>query len=70
MRLIAKYNLYSVSVMLLVFIISSVGSYFLIKQALTKELDVSLVRVKGRIQTYIEKNHKLPILNSFDMMKR
>src|SRR6201996_305525 len=66
MRLIAKYNLYSVSVMLLVFVISSVASYFLIKQALTKELDVSLVRVKSRIQTYIEKNHKLPILNSFD----
>lgn len=66
MRLIAKYNLHSVSVMVLVFIISSVGSYFLIKQALTKELDVSLLRVKSRIQTYIDKNHTLPILNSFD----
>lgn len=66
MRLIAKYNLYSVSVMVLVFIISSVASFFLIKQALTKELDVSLTRVKSRIQTYIEKNHKIPILNSFD----
>ena len=66
MRLIAKYNLYSVSIMLLVFVISSVLSFFLIKQALTKELDVSLVRVKGRIQSYIEKNHRLPVLNSFD----
>src|ERR1700761_7904628 len=66
MRLIVKYNLYSVSIMLLVFVISSVLSFFLIKQALTKELDVSLVRVKGRIQSYIEKNHRLPVLNSFD----
>src|ERR1700744_604419 len=66
MRLIGKYNLYSVSVMLLVFVISSVASYFLIKQALTKELDVSLLRVKSRIQTYIDKNHTLPVLNSFD----
>jgi signal transduction histidine kinase len=66
MKLIAKYNLYSVSVMLLVFIVSSIVSFFLIKQALTKELDVSLLRVKGRIQTYIDKNHQLPVLSSFD----
>ena len=66
MKLIAKYNLYSVSVMLFVFIISSVGSYYLIKQALTKELDVSLGRVKSRIQTYIDQNHQLPVPNSFD----
>jgi signal transduction histidine kinase len=52
--------------MILVFIISSVGAYFLIKSALTKELDISLLRVKDRIQTYIDRNHALPVLNSFD----
>jgi signal transduction histidine kinase len=66
MKLIAKYNFYTVSVMLLVFVISSFASYFLIKQALTNELDLGLARVKDRIQTYIQKNHKIPVLNSFD----
>jgi signal transduction histidine kinase len=66
MKLVVKYNLYAVSVMILVFIVSSIGSYFLIKKALTKELDISLLRVKARIETYIKKNQKLPILNSFD----
>ncbi len=66
MRLVVKYNLYSVSVMILVFIISSFSAYFLIKSALTKELDISIIRVQTRIEAYIAKNHKLPVLNSFD----
>jgi signal transduction histidine kinase len=66
MRLVVKYNLYTVSVMIFVFIIFSITAYFLIKSALTKELDISLTRVKTRIQTYIDKNNRLPVLNSFD----
>jgi signal transduction histidine kinase len=52
--------------MILVFIISSVSAYYLIKSALTNELDVSILRVQSRLQTYIDQNHKLPVLNSFD----
>jgi signal transduction histidine kinase len=66
MRLVVKYNLYTVSVMIMVFIISSIGSYFLIKKALINELDISLLRVKTRIQKYVDQNHKLPVLNPFD----
>jgi signal transduction histidine kinase len=66
MRLIVKYNWYAISIMILVFILSSIGSYFLIKRALTNELDVGLLRVMHRIQKYTDQNQKLPVINSLD----
>lgn len=66
MRLIVKYNWYAISVMILVFVLSSIGSYFMIKSALTNELDISLLRVKSRIQKYADEYHKIPLVNSLD----
>jgi signal transduction histidine kinase len=66
MRLIVKYNWYTISVMIALFILSSIVSFFLIKGALANELDVSLLRVKQRIQSYADKHQKLPIINSLD----
>ena len=66
MRLIVKYNRYAVTFMILVFIFSSVGSYFLIKKALTNELDISLLRVQARINSSIALNQQIPKINGFD----
>jgi signal transduction histidine kinase len=66
MRLIVKYNWYTISTMIVVFILSIIGAFFLIKGALTRELDLSLFRVKTRIQRYVDENHKLPVINLLD----
>ncbi|WCT10341.1 sensor histidine kinase [Mucilaginibacter jinjuensis] len=66
MRLIVKYNWYTISVMIALFILSSVVSFFLIKKALANELDVSLLRVKQRVQTYVNEHHEIPVINSLD----
>lgn len=66
MRLIVKYNWYTISTMIVVFILSIIGAFFLIKGALTRELDLSLLRVKMRIQKYVDENQKLPVINLLD----
>jgi len=66
MRLIVKYNWYTISTMIVVFILSIIGAFFLIKGALTRELDLSMLRVKMRIQRYVDENQKLPVINSLD----
>jgi signal transduction histidine kinase len=68
MKLLDRYNRFNLPVMIGVFIISGLLSYFFIRQALQNELDWGLERVYARIQDYINKHNRLPEVNSFDDM--
>lgn len=63
MKLLSMYNRYNVSVMVLVFVLSSAVSFFLIKQILKNEVDGSLLRVKAKIQSFVEQHDRLPEVN-------
>lgn len=63
MKLLSMYNRYNVSVMVLVFILSSTSSFFLIKEVLKNEVDGSLIRVKDKIQRFVDQNGRLPEVN-------
>lgn len=66
MKIIDRYHRFNLPVMILTFLISGLGSYFLIMRALQNELDLSLIRVEKRIEDYVHIHKTLPAINSFD----
>ncbi|MFI5138838.1 MAG: sensor histidine kinase [Sphingobacteriales bacterium] len=60
MKLVAKYNQYTFSLMTLIFIISSVVSYFLVIHVFKSELDNNLYAVQKRIQSYVDEYSRIP----------
>eukprot|EP01133_Synstelium_polycarpum_P017596 gene17596-20992_t len=60
MKFLSMYNRYNVSVMVIVFALSSVVSFFLIKEVLKNEMDGSLLRVKAKIASYVNDHKRLP----------
>ncbi|MDP4246935.1 MAG: hypothetical protein Q8932_13900, partial [Bacteroidota bacterium] len=66
MKLTARYNRLIIPSITLVFLISIVCSYFLIRQVLQRELDGAILRSKKRIETYIQNNKAIPGITSFD----
>jgi signal transduction histidine kinase len=66
MKLTARYNRLIIPSISIVFLLSIVCSYFLIRQVLQRELDGSILRSKGRIEVYIRNNKALPGINAFD----
>lgn len=66
MKLINKYNRFILPVFFILFLLSVVISYFLIKNVLQNELDSILLRTKTRIENYITQNQKLPYINTFN----
>jgi signal transduction histidine kinase len=69
MKLITKYNRFLLPALIILFIISTVSSYYLIKEVLQNELDEMLLRSRGRIENYVLLNKKIPVINSFDDQK-
>ncbi len=69
MKLIAKYNRVLLPSLLVLFIISGVSSFFLIRKALEHELDSMLLRSKKRVVNYISINNAIPVITSFDDQK-
>ncbi len=69
MKLIKRYNQYLFPLLIVLFIASTVSSYFLIKKTLQNELDSILLRSKSRIEKYVNNNQSLPLISSFDEQK-
>jgi signal transduction histidine kinase len=69
MKLITRYNRFNLPVMILTFLIAGIFSYWLIRQVLQNELDLSLSRVQSRIQEYVRIHKALPQISSFDDQK-
>jgi signal transduction histidine kinase len=66
MKLINRYNQYLFPALFMLFIISTISSFFLTKKVLQDELDEVLIHSKKRIENYVLANHALPVVNSFD----
>ncbi|MBS1510827.1 MAG: HAMP domain-containing histidine kinase [Bacteroidetes bacterium] len=69
MKLISLYNRILLPVLIVVFSISIVVSYFFIRKVLQNELDATLSRTKRRIVNYVAANQSLPAINSFNDQK-
>ena len=69
MKLINRYNRYLLPALIVLFIISTISSYYLIRGVLQNELDEILLRAKGRIENYVAVNHAAPVISSFDDQK-
>ena len=69
MKLITKYNRFLFPALIILFIISTISSYYLIKEVLQNQLDELLLRSKSRIETYVAENKKIPVVFSFDDQK-
>lgn len=66
MKLLTRYNRYTITVMAVVFAFSGIISYWSIRQILIGELDESLLNEKGRIDEYISRYHQLPVTLIFN----
>ncbi|MBS1655450.1 MAG: HAMP domain-containing histidine kinase, partial [Bacteroidetes bacterium] len=66
MKLTTRYNRFVIPSITIVFLISIVSSYFLIRNVLQNELDGIILRTKSRIETYIQQNHRVPDISSFN----
>lgn len=69
MKLISRYNRYLLPLLAVLFIVSTVSSYYLIKEVLQNELDEILRRSRGRIENYVATFHTVPVVSSFDDQK-
>lgn len=69
MKLINRYNLYLVPLLMVLFIISSITGFFFIKNVLQNELDEQLLRSRSRIEKYVLQQQQLPNIESFDGME-
>jgi signal transduction histidine kinase len=69
MKLITKYNRILLPSLIVLFIISGISSYFLIRKTLQNELDQMLLRSKKRIVKYVTANNSVPDILSFDDQK-
>jgi signal transduction histidine kinase len=60
MKLITRYNRFNLPVLLLLFFISSIASYFLIRQVLLNELDKNIIHTMNSIKKYVQEQKKIP----------
>ncbi|TLV02501.1 sensor histidine kinase [Dyadobacter luticola] len=66
MKLFTRYNRINLTVMVLLFVFSGICYYFLVNYVLVHELDEALDDYKIRIEKYVEKEGKLPPINTMD----
>jgi signal transduction histidine kinase len=66
MKLTTFYYRHIVPAIMVLFLVVIASAYFLIRQALRRELDLGLLRSKSRIEYYVKTNGRLPEVNSFD----
>lgn len=66
MKLFTRYNRINLSLMVAVFLLSSVAYYFLLKLVLVHELDEGLYEKKNRIEHYVKTNGRLPEFQDMD----
>jgi len=66
MKLLTRYNQYTITVMIIIFIFTGIISYLSIKQILMNELDKGLLKDKDLVQQYIGQHHSFPVVTSFN----
>lgn len=66
MKLTTLYYRHIVPAIMVLFLVVIASAYFLIRQALRRELDIALLRSKSRIEYYVKANGRLPEVSSFD----
>ncbi|HEY4148347.1 MAG TPA: HAMP domain-containing sensor histidine kinase [Chitinophagaceae bacterium] len=69
MKLASRYNRFNLPVMISLFFLSGIASYFLIRRALQNELDLGLTRIQKRITDYTAAHGQIPSIISFDDQK-
>ncbi len=69
MKLFTRYNRINSLVTLAIFLVTSFTYYFLIRQVLIMELDQNLVRIRNRMQAYVDKEGTLPGAQLLDDLK-
>ena len=69
MKLADRYNRINLPVMISLFFLSGIASYFLVRRALQNELDLGLLRIQKRITTYADAHGQVPSIISFDDQK-
>lgn len=69
MKLFTRYNRINSLVTLAIFLVTSFTYYFLIRQVLIMELDQNLVRIRNRMQAYVDKQGMLPGPQLLDDLK-
>jgi signal transduction histidine kinase len=69
MKLLTRYNQYTITVMVIIFILSGIISYLSVKRILMHELDEGLLKEKDRIELYIVQHHSLPVITSFNHLE-
>jgi len=66
MKLTTQYNRNIVPAIIVIFLISIVSSYFLIRNVLQNEVDGALLRTRNRLTTYIKQNDRIPPISAFN----
>lgn len=66
MKLTTLYYRHIVPTMTVLFLVSIVSAFFLIRKTLQRELDGALLRSKSRIENYVQSNGRLPEISSFN----
>src|SRR5512140_354877 len=66
MKLTNQYNRSLIPAIIVIFLVSTISSYFLIRDVLQGELDRAILRTKKRIENYTAQHQHIPDLNSFD----
>jgi signal transduction histidine kinase len=66
MKLTTLYYKHIVPAVMVLFLVVIASAYFLIRQALQRELDLALLRSKSRIEYYVKTNGRLPEVSAFD----
>src|ERR1700741_743715 len=66
MKLFAKYNRLNLVLMVGIFILTSIGYYFLLRYVLIEELDEDLLEKKQKIEQYVIIKNSLPVFDNLD----
>lgn len=66
MKLTSQYNRNIIPAIILIFLGSTISSYFLIRNVLQNEVDKAIIRTRGRVEYFVKQNHRIPVINTFD----
>jgi signal transduction histidine kinase len=66
MKLTTRYNRNVIPTIVIIFLASSLSSYFLVRKVLQGELDAAILRTKSRIENNIALNNRIPEISTFN----
>ena len=66
MKLTTRYNRNIVPAIIIIFLVSIISSYFLIRNVLQNEVDAVILRTQNRVENYVRQNDRIPEISSFN----